>query len=95
MGLPPELAAGLVPPASAAPSEVTEVWPENWDAMRVFLGMETQWRRAGMAGACVGLDYAVLPIVAGALAIAVDEDLLARLRVMEGAAVKAMAEATP
>ena len=40
-------------------------------------------------------DYAVLPIVAGALAIAVDEDLLARLRVMEGAAVKAMAEATP
>ena len=83
------LAAGLAPPA---PPEMIEVWPENWDAMRVFLGMETQWRRAGMAGVAVGLDYAALPVVTGALGVALDEDLLARLRILEGAAVKALAE---
>ncbi len=67
--------------------------PENWGAMRIFLAMDTQWRRAGMAGIATGLDYAVLSVVAGALAIGLDADLLARLRVLEGAALTAMYDA--
>jgi hypothetical protein len=89
LGLPAALAARLAPPA---PPEVIEVWPENWDAMRIFLGLETQWRRAGMAGVPVGLDYAALPVVATALGVPLLEDLLARLRILEGAALTAMAE---
>lgn len=42
-----------------------EVWPQHWHALRVFLGMATQWRV--IAGARrllhLGLDYAALPIV--------------------------------
>jgi len=34
------------------------VLPENWDVVRAFLAAQTQWRRAGGAGAAVGLDYA-------------------------------------
>ena len=70
---------------------MVEVMPENWGAMRIFLAMDTQWRRAGMAGVASGLDYAVLPVVAAALALTLDADLLARLRILEGAALTAMA----
>jgi len=66
--------------------------PENWGALRVFLGMETQWRRGGMAGVATGLDYTAIPIVCGMLGVAADADLLARLRVIEGAALTIMAE---
>lgn len=70
---------------AARPVEPCRVWPENWDALRLFLAMGTQWRRAGMAGLPLGLDYAVLPIVGGALDIAIDAPLLRRLRVLEDA----------
>lgn len=69
--------------------------PENWDAMRLFLAMETQWRRAGMTGVATGLDYAVLPAVAGFNGLTLNADLFARLRIIEGAALKAMAERAP
>ncbi len=67
--------------------------PENWDAMRLFLAMETQWRRAGMSGVATGLDYSVLPAVAGLAGLALNADIFARLRILEGAALAAMAEA--
>lgn len=35
-----------------------EVWPENWDAVRLFARVGTQWRTA-FSGA-TGLDYGVL-----------------------------------
>lgn len=38
-----------------------DVWPDNLAAVNVFIAMSTQWRRAGMTGAAVGLDYSVLP----------------------------------
>lgn len=65
-----------------------EVWDENWEAVTVLLAMGTQWRVAGLTGLPVGLDYAALPVVTAALAVDLDEDLLARLRVMEGAALR-------
>lgn len=93
LGLPAEMAARLAARAQAsAQPEAIGIWPENWQAVRTFLGMETQWRRAGLRGMPTGLDYGVLPVVAGALGIAVDAELLARLRVLEGAALAAMLE---
>lgn len=37
------------------------MFPDNLDAVNVFIAMQTQWR-VGMAGA-TGLDYAALPVV--------------------------------
>lgn len=93
LGLPAEMAARLAAQAAAAAPPVFEVMPENWAAMRIFIGCDTQWRRAGMAGVATGLDYGVLPVVAGALGLPLDEDTLTRLRVIEGEAINAMAEA--
>ncbi len=69
--------------------------PENWDAFRVFSAASTQWRRAGMTGVPTGLEYAALPAICGALDVLLDEVLLARLSVMEGAALQAMMEKHP
>jgi hypothetical protein len=38
---------------------MTEVWPENWDAVRVILRLETQWRVS--MGGPTGLVYDSLP----------------------------------
>ena len=38
-----------------------DVWPDNLQAVNVFVAMGSQWR-AGMAGP-TGLDYASLPVV--------------------------------
>jgi hypothetical protein len=38
--------------------DVFEVWPENWVASQLFLGIGNQWR-VGMSGP-VSLDYGVL-----------------------------------
>jgi len=35
-----------------------EVWPENWEAVRLFIRCQTQWR-IGMNGRA-GLDYGAL-----------------------------------
>ncbi len=35
-----------------------EVWPDNWEAVQLFLGVSTQWR-AGFGGA-IGLDYGAI-----------------------------------
>lgn len=32
--------------------------PECWDAVRLYLASQTQWRYAGMNGVRTGLDYA-------------------------------------
>jgi hypothetical protein len=78
--------------AVAKPRPGLAIWPENWPAVRVMVSMATQWRRAGMAGIEVGLDYAALPVVCAALSVPLDEDLLSRMRVMEAAALSALAE---
>lgn len=72
----------------ARPKGEIEVWAENWEAMTVWLAMGTQWRVAGLTGLPIGLDYAALPVVTGALGLRLDEGLLARLRVMEDTAVQ-------
>lgn len=41
------------------------------DAWRLFLGVCTQWRTAGMAGTRIGLDYNILEPTARSLGIEV------------------------
>ena len=95
LGLPPGAAVALHGQAiAAAPAEI-EVHPENWPAVRLFIGLGTQWRRAGMAGVPTGLDYAAIPAVAGMLGLTADEDLLRRLRVLETEALDVMLSKRP
>lgn len=90
LGAPPEVAAAA---AAAPPAEdALEVWPANEGAVVIFLGMGTQWRRAGMAGIPTGLDYAALPAVCRAHRRRLDADLLESLRVIEIAAIEAWLE---
>lgn len=52
--------------AVVAADERTDVFPDNWESLRVFAAMKTQWRyvSCGMAGIlATGLDYGVLPEV--------------------------------
>lgn len=62
-------AFGLVLPEGEAPSTPPDVqyWPDDEDAVMLFIAMRTQWRTS-MAG-FVGLDYAVIQIVADQLGI--------------------------
>lgn len=58
----------------------------------VFEAMGTQWR-TGMSGA-TGLDYQALPVVMGMLDVEQDQHqvIFADVRVMEQAALRAMAD---
>jgi hypothetical protein len=53
-------ALGLAPDALSRDHEIEPfgVWPENWDAVQLFLAAGTQWRRS--AGMPTGIDYAAL-----------------------------------
>ena len=67
------------------------ILPENWDAMTVFLDCGTQWRRAGLAGVPVGLDYSAARIVARAHRVRWGATILAKLQILESAALKVFA----
>ena len=66
-----------------------EVWPENWDAVRVFSAMGTQWSYA--FNGVVGLRYEALPFVLRALALprSAWPEVFARLRAMESEFMRA------
>ena len=52
--------------AVVAADEHTEIFPDNWESLRVFAAMKTQWRYVSCGMACIlatGLDYGVLPEV--------------------------------
>lgn len=88
LGAPAEVAREATATAEAA--DAVEVWPENEGAVRVFLSMGTQWRRAGLSGIPTGLDYAALTVVCRAHRARLDGALLARIGVIETAALAAM-----
>lgn len=76
-----------------------EVWPENWQALDIFLQLETQWRCtsiSGLAGArlvWLGLDYAAADVVMRRNGIANDDrDTFSKLRLLEAFALKALDE---
>ena len=41
-------------------NDTVEVWPDCWPAVELFCDLGGQWRRAGMDGVAVALDYGVL-----------------------------------
>lgn len=76
----------------AAP-DVIEVWPENWDAVRAFCAVATQWR-SGMGGA-TGLDYtAVISYLRERFRSRKRRnELLDQIQIMEAEALDVMREA--
>lgn len=68
------------------------MWPENWQVVRVFLAMSTQWHVvAGMAGASFkGLYYPSLQSVYDGLGIRKKDipEIFAGLQEMERAALE-------
>lgn len=97
------LAAMLADRASAELEEDVEdgpvqIFAENADACRLFFGMGTQWRAVAVAVGPFGmivktaLDYAALPVVAGALKIDLSGPLLDQLQTLETEAAAAMAD---
>lgn len=69
-----------------------DVWPENHDAVRVFMRMGRQWRH-GMSGP-TGLDLSAVPMLMRALKIPRDRllDVLDSISVMEATALEVMYE---
>lgn len=63
------------------PDPPFEVWPENWDAVQVFMACSTQWRSAPMGGV-TGLDYtAVMSVMS--LYTDAQRETLQRIQIME------------
>lgn len=86
---------GIVLISKPKPPPVFAVWPgANWETVQLFLGMQTQWERAGMDGTMTGLNYARLPVVAAGLRIRW-RPLFERLQVMEYAALQELAKRRP
>lgn len=81
--------------ADDGPPPDFEVWPQNWDAFRLFAAAGTQWERAGMAGVRVGLKYEILDFVAAKIGVDLRGDVFERLRAAESAALEYWSEKTP
>jgi hypothetical protein len=79
----------LKPQRQAAPEEEHfEVWEENWDALMMFLRMQTQWTVT--MGGYVGLKYEVLLGASGLMSlydVSNPREMLESLQVMEAAAL--------
>ena len=82
-------AFGLDLPEQASSGDF-EVWPENWNAVLMFLRISTQWRTS--MGGPIGLDYGALEWLFRLYEVTEPRSLLEDLQVMEGAALTAMAK---
>ncbi|MFN3371638.1 MAG: DUF1799 domain-containing protein [Sphingomonadaceae bacterium] len=80
-----------LPARDPQPELVLDADDEGRAAM-LFLGLETQWRMAGMGAVPTGIDYAALEPTARLLGIKLDGALFMDLRLMEGEALKTIAE---
>ena len=56
-----------LPTEQRAAADVVEIWPDDEDPVALFRAMRTQWRTS--LGGFVGLDYAVVPLVAEQLGL--------------------------
>lgn len=54
----------------------------NWDAIQVFLGLQTQWRISS-TGHRLGLEYPAIEVVIRQYDLEDDPDLFAKLQIME------------
>jgi hypothetical protein len=67
------------------------VWPENQDALLLFLRCQTQWRMT--LGGVVGLDYAVVFSMMDLYAVDNKRQVMEDLQLMEGRAKKLINDA--
>ena len=63
-----------------------EVYPDNWDAVEMFMRCQTQWRTA--TSGVLGLDYAAVEWVFRLYEVKDQRTVLEDLQVMEAAALK-------
>lgn len=76
--------------SGAAPEEEHfEVWPENWEAVQLFLRLSSQWRYGAMGGV-IGLDYPSVESVMRMLRVKDKATMLDELQVMERAALEVL-----
>lgn len=87
---PEEIAkTGVAVEGSEDAARQIHVEPENVDAVRIFVRLQSQWKvsslSAGRKAVLVytGLDYTAVPVVAAALGITVDDNVLGKINVME------------
>jgi hypothetical protein len=75
---------------AAEEAEPLEVWPEHWDAVRLFEACDAQWSvHVGMGGLYYqGLDMTKVDTVREWLGIEKSAQLLGQLRVMASEAKK-------
>lgn len=78
----------ILPPAP--PPQPFKVFPDNWEAVQMFLRLGTQWR----TGPCglIGLDYGVLRWLLSLYPAADPRALLEDVQVMEDAVLKVITE---
>lgn len=76
--------------AEAEQDDVFWVLPECWDAVRLYLASQTQWRYAGMSGVRVGLEYAGVEVARRNLLL--PRKAFAGLQIMELAILRHISE---
>lgn len=90
----PETSADDMAPFGLTLDDVAQddflIWPDNVQALHVFLSMQTQWRyrTCGVSGSeATGLDYGVLPEIWKRVGIPKKDrnDVFAALQIMESA----------
>lgn len=79
-------------PADDSAGDDFEVYPENWDALLLFLALQTQWRTGGMGGR-LGLDYPAVEVVMRLRQVSDQAGMFSHLQAMEIAALDAEGEA--
>jgi hypothetical protein len=74
-----------------SPGEI-EIAPDEVGAFTLFVSLDTQWRWCALSGHRLGLDYGVIPHAAAMQGTEMTPVLFRDLRVMERAALDALAE---
>lgn len=57
------------------------IWPEHWQALEMFLAVQTQWRAGGSG--VIGLDYKVILELCSIYEVTDTKQLLQDMQVME------------
>lgn len=63
--------------------------------MALFFALDTQWRRAGMSGERLGIDYGAVEPTARMMGVEMTPLRLSDLRIMEAAALEQFARRRP
>ncbi|MGQ3031070.1 MAG: DUF1799 domain-containing protein, partial [Ferrovibrionaceae bacterium] len=70
-----------------SPEGLLEVWPSNWDSLRLFTTCATQWDHAGADGDATGLRYDRLEIVARMIRVDLTSEIFDDIQALEAEAL--------